>query len=164
MLNNDDYNGILFLSNCERGYYMEKYDLSPYFTTFKIALYMAEERYNEHKKEFDKMDTDGDGIVSYKLNSIVADDLVIKGKEKELFDFLNSLDYEVIKTLQVIKYIGRDSFCAEEDGTYNYEKSRNYFDRQGWNQDKSIEVHQMVEKIHLADYLKEGFRKLNITI
>ncbi len=56
------------------------------------------------------------------MSSISIDDLVIRGKEKELFDFLNSLDYEVVKSLQVIMYIGRDSSCIEEDGTYNYEK------------------------------------------
>lgn len=143
---------------------MDMYDLTPYYTTFKIALYMSEESYAEYREEFDKLDTDGDGIVSYDLNSINIDDLEMRGKERELFDFLNSLDYEVVKALQVIMYIGRDSSCIEEDGTYSYEKSRKSFDKQGWNPDKSIEVNQMVEKVHLAEYLKEGFKKLNIAI
>ena len=143
---------------------MKKYDLEPYYTTFKIALYMAEERYREYKIDFDKKDTDGDGIVEYDLSDIDVDDLVIKGKEKELFDFLNSLDYEVVKALQVIMYIGRDSSCMEDDGTYSYEKTRNSFEQQGWNDDKSIEVHQMVEKIHLYEYLKNGFDKLKIIL
>lgn len=143
---------------------MDKYDLTPYYTTFKIAIYMAEESYREYKEEFDKQDTDGDGIVATNMSSISIDDLVIRGKEKELFDFLNSLDYEVVKSLQVIMYIGRDSSCIEEDGTYNYEKSRKVFDKQGWNEDKSIEVNQMVEKVHLAEYLKDGLKKLNINL
>ena len=143
---------------------MGKYDLEPYYTTFKIALYMAEERYKEYEIEFNKRDTDGDGIVAYNLCDIDVEDLAIKGKEKELFDFLNSLDYEVVKALQVIMYIGRDSACIEEDGTYNYEKSRNRFDYQGWNGDKSIEVDQMVQKPHLNEYLKKGFEKLNIIL
>lgn len=143
---------------------MNTYDLTPYYTTFKIALHMAEERYREYKEEFDKLDTDGDGIVSYNLSEIDIDDLAIHGKEKELYDFLNTLDYEVIKTLQVIMYIGRDASCMEDDGTYDYEKTRKSFDEQGWNPDKSIEVNQMVEKVHLAEYLKEGFKKLNIAI
>lgn len=143
---------------------MRKYDLEPYYTTFKIALYMAEERYREYEIEFNKMDTDGDGIVEYNLSDINVDDLVIKGKEKELSDFLNTLDYEVVKALQVIMYIGRDSSCMEEDGTYSYELSRERFDRQGWNEDKSIEVCQMVEKKHLYKYLKDGFDKLNIVL
>lgn len=143
---------------------MNKYDLTPYYTTFKIAIHMAEESYREYKEEFDRQDTDGDGIVSYDLSSIDVEDLMISGKEKELFDFLNSLDYEVIKALQVIMYIGRDSACEQKDGTYNYEKSRKDFEKQGWNQDKSIEVNQMVEKVELAEYWKEGLRKLNIDL
>lgn len=126
---------------------MRKYDLEPYYTTFKIALYMAKERYKE-----------------YKVCDTNVDDLARKGKEKELSDFLNSLDYEVIKALQVIMYIGRDSACIENDGTYNYEKTRERFDFQGWDNDKSIEVSQMVQKPQLNEYLKNGFEKLNIIL
>ena len=143
---------------------MDRYDLTPYYTTFKIALYLAEESYREYKDDFDKQDTDGDGIITYDFDSIDVDDLVIHGKERELLDFLNSLDYEVVKALQVIMYIGRDSSCMENDGTYSYEKTRNHFDKRGWNSDKSIEVHQMVEKVQLVEYLKEGLKKLNIVL
>lgn len=143
---------------------MKKYDLTPYYVTFRIAVYMAEESYKEYREEFDSEDTDGDGIISSDMSSMDIDTLVIKGKEKDLFDFLNSLDYEVVKALQVIMYIGRDSSGIGEDGTYNYEKSREVFNNRGWNKDKSIEVNQMVEKIYLAEYLKEGFKKLNIVL
>lgn len=143
---------------------MKRNNLEPYYVTFKIAIYMAEESYREYKADFDKKDTDGDGIVSIRLGDINIEDLVIKEKEKDLICFLNSLDYEVIKALQVIMYIGRDTSFMEEDGTYSYENTRKYFDSQGWNDDKSIEVYQMVEKIYLAEYLKKGFEKLNITL
>lgn len=144
---------------------MKKYDLETYYATFKSVLYKAEERYREYETVFNEKDTDGDGIVEYDLSDIGdVEDLAIKGKEKELFDFLNSLDYEVVKALQVIMYIGRDSSCMEDDGTYSYEKSREYFDQQGWNDDKSIEVYQMVEKVHLNEYLKKGFEKLGIVL
>lgn len=145
---------------------MKKFDLVPYYTTFRIAIYMAEERYKEYKADFDKKDTDGDGIVSFCVNDISdIEDLAYKGKKRELYDFLNSLDYEVVKALQVIMYIGRDSSCQEEDGTYSYEKSREHFDEyQGWDDDKSIEVAQMVEKVRLDEYLKNGFAKLGINL
>lgn len=143
---------------------MDKYNLEPYYTTLKIAIYMAELAKKEYDEEFDRLDTDGDGIVEYNLGSINVDDLVISGKEKELFDFLNTLDYEVIKAFQVIMYIGRDSSCVEEDGTYNYEETRRFFDKNGWNKDKSIEIHQMIEKFDLATYLKNGCKKLNILL
>lgn len=86
------------------------------------------------------------------------------GKEKDLFDFLNSLDYEVIKTIQTIMYIGRDTYFEEKDGTYNYKNAREIMDRQGWQKDKELEVNQMVGKMPLAKYLKDGFKKLNINL
>lgn len=143
---------------------MSKYGLESYYTTLKIVIYMAEKREREYQEELKKLDTDGDGIIEWDLSKIDIDDLPIKGKEKELFDFLNSLDYEVVKVFQVIMYIGRDSFCEEEDGTYNYTETRKYFDERGWNPDKSIEVYQMVEKVDLATYLKDGCKKLNIVL
>lgn len=90
------------------------------------------------------------------------DELAYSGKEKELFDCISSLDYEEIKTIQTIMYIGRDGSCAEEDGTYDYFKTRKRMDAKGWNEDKDIEAMQMVEKIPLADYLRKGCEKLNL--
>lgn len=90
------------------------------------------------------------------------DELAYSGKEKELFDYISSLDYEEIKTIQTIMYIGRDGSCAEEDGTYDYFKTRKRMDAKGWNEDKDIEAMQMVEKIPLADYLRKGCEKLNL--
>ncbi len=132
---------------------MSKYNLTSYYTTFKITLYMAEEYYKECQEDEGEV-TSFSSIKDFEMGE----------KERELFDFLNSLDYEVVKTLQVIMYIGRDSSCMEKDGTYNYEETRKYFDKRGWNSKKSIEVNQMVEKFRLAEYLKKGFEKLNIVI
>lgn len=86
------------------------------------------------------------------------------GKEKDLTDFLNSLDFEVIKALQTIMYVGRDASLAESDGTYSYQSVRELLDRQGWNHEKDVEVNQMVEKADLEKYLKKGFEKLNIKL
>lgn len=90
------------------------------------------------------------------------DELAYSGKEKELFDYISSLDYEEIKTIQTIMYIGRDGSCAEEDGTYDYFKTLKAYGCKGWNEDKDIETMQMVEKIPLADYLRKGCEKLNL--
>ena len=85
-----------------------------------------------------------------------------KGKEKELIDYLNTLDYEVIKILQVIMYIGRDCSCIEEDATYSYVKTRKRFDLDGWNVSKEIEVNQMTDKCPLYEYWLSGCEKLGV--
>ena len=143
---------------------MSKYSLKSYYTTLKIAIYMAEEMEREYHAEFERLDKDGGGIIECNFGEISIGDLAMSEKERELFDFLNSLDYEVVKAFQVIMYIGRDSSCAEEDGTYDYDETRKYFDKRGWDADKSVEVHQMIEKVDLATYLKDGCKKLNIVL
>ena len=84
---------------------MSKYDLTPYYTTFKIVVYMAEEREKEYAEKFAAKDTDGDGIIVGNLGEIDIEELTVRGKERELFDFLNSLDYELVKTLQVVLWL-----------------------------------------------------------
>ena len=59
-------------------------------------------------------------------------------------------------------YIGRDSSCSEKDGSYNYFKSRVRFDKDGWNEDKTIEVDQMVGKVPLAEYWENRLNKLRL--
>ncbi len=120
-------------------------------TIIRIADERSEEYWSEHK--------DGE---PFELSWDI-DDLVYSGKEKELFDYISSLDYEEIKTIQTIMYIGRDGSCAEEDGTYDYFKTRKCMDMRGWNEDKDIEAMQMVEKVPLADYLRDGCKKISLT-
>lgn len=90
------------------------------------------------------------------------DKLAISGKEKELFDYLSSLDYETIKVIQTIMYIGRDASCIREDGTYDYFYTRECMDKRGWNEDKEIEALQIAEKLPLAEYLRNGCQKINL--
>lgn len=103
---------------------MNRVNMKEYYDIFKDVLSIAEESKKEYDVKFKELDTDGDGFVKFDLSKIDVDDLLVKGKKKELFDYLNSLDYEIVKILYVIMYIGRDSSCAEEDGSYNYVRTR----------------------------------------
>lgn len=136
--------------------------LEPYLLQIRNAISIAKERKKEQDEEFARKDTDGDGIVHERLCIGELEDLIPKGKEKELIDYLNTLDYEVIKILQVIMYIGRDCSCIEEDGTYSYIKTRKNFDLNGWNVRKEIEVSQMTDKCPLYEYWVSGCEKLGI--
>jgi len=115
---------------------------------------LADERSEEYWSE----NKEGEAVeLSWKL-----EDLGYSGKEKELFEYISALEYEEIKTIQTIMYIGRDTSSIQEDGTYDYFKTRECMDKKGWNEDKEIEAMQMVEKIPLADYLRSGCEKLNL--
>ncbi len=125
-----------------------------YLDDIREIIKIATERSNEYWSKY----KDGEAVeLSWDI-----DDLAYSGKEKELFDYISALDYEEIKTIQTIMYIGRDGSCAEEDGTYDYFKTRKYMDMKGWNEDKDIEVMQIVQKVPLADYLRDGCRKIDL--
>ncbi|PFV70918.1 DUF3775 domain-containing protein [Bacillus thuringiensis] len=90
-----------------------------------------------------------------------------KGKElnkkEELLDnYLENLDFETIKTLQTIMYLGRDKEHDRGDTPEEiYRKERAYSDSRGW-ETKSIEINQMTEKAPLDIYLKSGLEILQI--
>jgi len=84
-------------------------------------------------------------------------------EDKALREYLWNLDYEAIKVLQTIMYIGRDDFF-KKDGTYSYSEARAYFDKDGWQDDKTIEANQICEKSPLASYLLEGCKKIGFEL
>lgn len=83
-------------------------------------------------------------------------------REKELDAYLNGLDFEVIKTLQVIMYLGIVRDYEKQDTPEEiYRKEREASDSQGWNT-KDIEIYQMTGKLTLDEDLKNGLRILGI--
>lgn len=129
-------------------------DLEKYMNEIQHVIGIADEMHREYWAEH----TDGEAV---ELDWDI-DKLAISGKEKELFDYLVSLDYEVIKVLQTIMYIGRDSSSIREDGTYDYFYTRQCMDQRGWNEDKEIEAYQIAQKLPLAEYLRKGCQKIGL--
>ncbi|MFL0197637.1 PIN-like domain-containing protein [Clostridium sp. WILCCON 0269] len=87
---------------------------------------------------------------------------LIKEAEKELRDYLHELDFETIKIIQTIMYLGRDGDYNEEDRVdERYSKFRQDLDELGWSK-KDIEINQMVNKIPLDKYLIKGLKILGI--
>lgn len=86
----------------------------------------------------------------------------VEKKRLELVAYLNELDYEVVKTIQVIMYLGRDEdYDGYDIPEEIYRKQRKYFDSLGWN-NKVIEINQIAEKMPLDIYLTNGFKILDI--
>lgn len=143
---------------------MEKINLNKYGELIKNAIDLAFEYEQDCNEEFRKKDPDGVGYYESDLSSINIDELTPSGKEKELMDFLEENDYELTKILCIMMWVGRDSSLQESDGTYNYSKIRESFDKGGWNTDKSAQINYLVEKFHLYTYLRKGIEKLNIRL
>ena len=84
----------------------------------------------------------------------------LKQYDKDLDEYLQGLDFEAIKIIQTIMYLGRDNdypnLCPEQ----RYKRIREEFDKSGWKS-KSIEISQIAEKLPLDKYLKAGIDILN---
>ena len=86
----------------------------------------------------------------------------LTGAEKQLYEYMHKLDFETIKIIQVIMYIGRDG-SDEVDPTAIYDKQRHDFDKDGWNT-KEIETQQILQKMPLHIYLLKGCEMLQIQL
>ena len=117
-----------------------------------------------NERRIDEESTYVDGIKVDNLDSLDIENLGYSKKEQELFNFLNSLDFESVKIIQTIMYIGRDHDYDKTDSyEARYEDYRKSLDSNGWN-DKEIEVSQIVQKVPLDIYLKDGFDILGINL
>ncbi|SCM88432.1 DUF3775 domain-containing protein [Bacillus mycoides] len=86
-------------------------------------------------------------------------------RKKLLNDYLNQLDFEVVKTIQVIMYLGRNRDYDEQDLPEEiYRKQRESFDKHiGWNE-KRIEINQITQKVPLDQYLENGLNILGVRL
>lgn len=85
----------------------------------------------------------------------------VADKEKALLDYLEEQDYEVIKNIMVIMYLGRDKVydetqCPEEI----FKQQRDCFENH-WDE-RDILIDQITSKIPLDKYLRSGLRILEI--
>lgn len=117
-----------------------------------------------NERRIEEESTYVDGIKVDDLDSLDIENLGYSKKEQELFNFLNSLDFESVKIIQTIMYIGRDHDYDKTDSyEARYEDYRKSLDSNGWN-NKEIEVSQIVQKVPLDIYLKDGFDILGINL
>jgi len=83
---------------------------------------------------------------------------------KALESYLNTLEYDVIKDLLTLMYLGRDYLNADDDdlpknAKKTFQKMRlesNLFTS------KSVDINQMLEKSPLGQYLSKGADLLNL--
>lgn len=87
-----------------------------------------------------------------------------RNNNEGLEEYLLGLDFEIVKVVQTIMYIGRDRDYPENSTAEEiYHYNRVGLDNQRWST-KDIEVSQIVSKAPLYDYLRTGFRILEISI
>lgn len=96
-----------------------------------------------------------------KVSDNIEELFTVTDKEKALRDYLEEQDYEVIKNIMVIMYLGRDKVydeaqCPEEIFKQQRECFENHWD------EKDIIIGQITSKMQLDKYLRSGLRILEI--
>lgn len=123
---------------------------------FKILFELAQKR----RKIEEKYGWKGD-IKTYLDFNKTKNGILVNQATEELKNFLNALDFEVVKTIQTIMYLGRDKDYENDIPIDRFKKVKKGLI---WNNQKSIEVNQIVSKLPLDKYLEEGFKILGIKI
>ncbi|QOQ37180.1 hypothetical protein P9C71_gp50 [Bacillus phage F16Ba] len=122
---------------------------------------------HDHRVYYEKygmksVTTTPDGLSKRKEFENSSEGKELSRREKELDAYLSGLDFEVIKTLQVIMYLGITRDYDEQDNPEEiYHKEREAADAQGWDS-KDLEIYQMTGKLTLDQDLQNGLRILGI--
>ncbi|HEF5706433.1 DUF3775 domain-containing protein [Bacillus thuringiensis] len=88
----------------------------------------------------------------------------LEEKKQVLKKYLEELDFDTVKIIQSIMYLGRDRDHDKQDTPEEiFRKLREDFDALGWHS-KSIEINKIVEKAPLDEYLEDGLKILQINL
>jgi len=133
---------------------------------FKNVYDLAYQRRIDHDKyALKEFSTTKRGLQEYENYQKSNNKKIVDKSESQLEKYMSSLDFETIKIIQTIMYLGKDEEYNKNDTPQQiYTKERSNFDHQGWNKDKNVEINQMVEKVPFDQYLLNGFKILNIRI
>jgi len=131
--------------------------LEQYTDIFNKALELTEKRHNIYLEDSKKYPS---GII--KMEEI-QECPEYEEMDRELFKYLNSLDYEAIKILQTIMLLGRQKdYNKKLFGEAIYVDYREGVDGSiGWHS-KELDINYMTEKEPLNEYLKDGLKILGI--
>ena len=79
----------------------------------------------------------------------------------KLFDFLNDQDFDTVKVVQAVMYIGRDS-SGLESSLSPEEILEGQLNSLSFGKDIEIEIDQICQKTPLTNYLERAFKILKI--
>ena len=84
-------------------------------------------------------------------------------KEAELRDYLGTLDFELIKDIQTVMYLGRDrDYDKNESFDERFASERKHMDANGWSE-REVEIEIIIEKTGLlSEYLRKGMEILGV--
>lgn len=133
---------------------------------FKDVYLLANKRREDYERYgLSEISMNESGMKKYEEYQQSDNKRIVDASEQELERYLLSLDFELIKIIQSIMYLGRDEdYYLEDSSEQRYLKKRQALELgMGWNTIK-VEINQMVEKVPFDKYLLNGFKILGIQI
>ncbi|KAF2421645.1 hypothetical protein [Bacillus subtilis] len=101
--------------------------------------------------------------LSYERSLFKKTSVEYKQKEIEIYEFLCNIDYEDLKMIQTIMYIGQDSGPSKyESMLESYQSMRNSFGSNQENHDSDAYAVSCKRPLH--EFLGEGLNKLGFDI
>lgn len=116
-----------------------------------LAVERREEYYREREGNTEAID----------LTKIDLEAIIESRDKSKLLQYLKLLDYDSIKVVQAVMYIGgynTGSKIEDADSRIDW-MINSYLD---WHEDKFVEVEQIYEKMPLCDYMDTAFERLGI--
>lgn|SRR5699024_737242 len=127
---------------------------------FSEVVSLAEKWKNAH----DESSFQGGTMAAWREFQNTAAGKRLNEMENKLKDYLDTLNFDDIKVIKVVMYLGRDKDYDKSLSTEMiYNSYFDYFNNQGWAS-KEVEIHQLTGKYPLADYLKSGLNILEVYI
>ena len=125
-------------------------DLKKYLPVVNQVIVISSPRY-EKRTEQSKCIHGAEGI----------ENLVTGRKQDELFNYLNSLEFDTLRIVASIMFVGRNSAYAYNDNCWNffivvYENARLNFTEKGHL------VEHVYKIVQLPKYLKDGCKKIGL--
>lgn len=132
---------------------------------FKVVIDLANDYESYHDKYGMKsLTVSPSGMQELKEFKNSSEGKELEKRENALYYFLKALDYEVIKAIQVVMYLGRDQDYDKNDTPEKiYSEYRHYFGSKGWDE-KDIIINTVTEKISLGKYLQDGLGILGVRV
>ena len=132
---------------------------------FKMVYTLANVKHLDYEKYgLKEFSTSEEGLEKHINYKNTDNKKIVYVSELALENYLLTLEFETIKIIQSIMYLGRDKKYNKKNKVEEiYSKGRKCFDENGWNS-REVEVNQIAEKVCLDCYLLNGLKILEISI
>ncbi|WP_273854038.1 DUF3775 domain-containing protein [Guptibacillus spartinae] len=116
------------------------------------------------KVAVDRSSSDGGSPEDIRAFQLTEEGKKIRELNEELESYLENLEFDDIRMIQTVMYLGRDrDYPKTESPEEIYENYLQDLSSDGWNS-KEVEIRQMTSKVPFSSYLENGLEILQVKL